>query len=48
MAKGMTHSKLSKTKVLKMAGEVTGQTYKRGEHDKAAEDITKQLETANG
>lgn len=44
MAAGMTHSKLTKTRVLELAGEVTGKTYKRGQHAQAAEDITEVLE----
>lgn len=43
MAKGMTHSKLTKTRVLELAGNVTGKTYKRGQHAQAAEDISEIL-----
>ena len=43
MAAGMTHSKLSKTRILELAGRVTGKTYKRGQHAQAAEDITEKL-----
>ena len=43
MAAGMTHSKLTKTRVLELAGRVTGKIYKRGQHAQAAEDITEVL-----
>lgn len=39
MAKGMTHSRISKTKVLQLAGDITGVKYKRGQHAQAAEDL---------
>lgn len=39
MAKGMTHSRISKTKVLQLAGDITGIKYKRGQHAQAAEDL---------
>lgn len=44
MAKGMSHSKMSKSDVLKKAGAITGKTYKRGQHALAAEDLTKIIE----
>lgn len=44
MALGMKHSSLNKTKVLKLAGEITEVKYKRGEHDKAVTDLEKWLE----
>jgi len=40
---GMTIRGLSKTKALDVAGNVTGKTYKRGEHKKAAEDVDQWL-----
>lgn len=43
MAQGMTHSRLSKTKVLQMAGDITGKKYKRGQHQQAYEDLTQFL-----
>ena len=39
MSLGMCHSKISKTQMLKMAGNVTGKKYARGEHAKAAADL---------
>ena len=39
MSKGMSHSKLSRTKVLQLAGQITGKTYKRGQHAIAAADL---------
>lgn len=44
MAKGMTHSRISKTKVLQLAGDITGVKYKRGQHAQAAEDLKKYIE----
>lgn len=40
MAAGMTHSRISKTAVLKSAGKITGKTYKSGEFQRAADDLT--------
>ena len=40
---GMTIKGLTKTKALEVAGNVTGEKYKRGEHKKAADDIDKWL-----
>lgn len=39
MAKGMSHSKLSRTRALQLAGLITGKTYKRGQHAIAAADL---------
>lgn len=44
MAMGLTHSGLSKTKVLQLAGEITGKKYKRGQHGIAAADLKAFLE----
>lgn len=44
MAKGMTHSRISKTKVLQLAGEITGVKYKRGQHAQAAVDLKEFIE----
>ena len=33
------------TKMFKMAGEYTGQTYKRGQHERAMQDLTVWIET---
>ena len=33
-----------KTQILKMAGNITGVTYKRGQHAQAADDLTTYLE----
>ena len=44
MAKGMTHSSISKTKVLQLAGDITGVKYKRGQHAQAAEDLKNFIE----
>lgn len=43
MAKGMTHSRISKTEVLRKAGEITGKKYKRGQHQQAYEDLSAML-----
>tara|TARA_R110000851_G_scaffold16046_3_gene52573 strand:+ start:16844 stop:17053 length:210 start_codon:yes stop_codon:yes gene_type:complete len=40
MSAGMTIKGLSKTKALVTAGKVTGKTYKSGQHEIAAEDIS--------
>jgi hypothetical protein len=50
MAKGMSHSRISKTEVLRKAGLITGKTYKRGQHAQAAEDLKAMLDAdkANG
>ena len=39
MAKGMSHSKLSRTRALELASQITGKTYKRGQHAIAAADL---------
>jgi len=39
MAKGMNHSKLSRTRALELASQITGKTYKRGQHAIAAADL---------
>jgi len=39
MAAGLNHSKLSRTKALQLAGQITGKTYKRGQHAIAATDL---------
>lgn len=43
MAAGMSHSKISKTEMLRKAGEVTGKKYKRGQHEQAAIDLDQWL-----
>ncbi len=44
MAVGMTHSRLTKTQILAMAGSITGVTYKRGQHSVAATDLTTMID----
>lgn len=44
MALGMTHSRLTKTRVLQLAGKITGVKYKRGQHGIAASDLTDMIE----
>lgn len=39
MAKGMSHSKLTRTRALELASQITGKTYKRGQHAIAAADL---------
>ena len=39
MAKGMSHSKLTRTKALELASQITGKAYKRGQHAIAAADL---------
>ena len=39
MAKGMSHSRLSRTRALELASQITGKTYKRGQHAIAAADL---------
>ena len=39
MAAGMSHSKLSRTRALELASQITGKTYKRGQHAIAAADL---------
>ena len=39
MAAGMNHSKLTRTRALQLAGQITGKTYKRGQHAIAAADL---------
>lgn len=44
MAKGMSARGVRKGDVLKRAGAITGKTYKRGEFNLAAEDLTSKIE----
>lgn len=44
MAVGMHHSRISKTRMLEIAGNITGKSYKRGQHAQAAEDLTAYIE----
>jgi len=39
MAAGMNHSKLTRTRALELASQITGKTYKRGQHAIAAADL---------
>jgi hypothetical protein len=39
MAKGMSHSKLTRTRALELASQITGKAYKRGQHAIAAADL---------
>ena len=39
MSKGMNHSSLTRTRALQLAGQITGKTYKRGQHAIAAADL---------
>lgn len=41
---GMTHSRISKTEMLRRAGEITGKKYKRGQHDQAVADLETRLD----
>lgn len=42
---GMSIKGVSKTRLLKIASEYTGKQYKRGEYEKAREDLTTWIET---
>lgn len=44
MAKGMSHSQLSRTRALELASQITGKTYKRGQHAIAAADLDAWIE----
>jgi site-specific recombinase len=44
MAKGMSARGLTKSRALKLAGDITGKKYKRGEHAVAADDLKKFLD----
>lgn len=44
MDKGLRHSKLSPTKALKTASELTGKPYKRGQFQLAISDLTNAIE----
>jgi hypothetical protein len=39
MSLGMNHSSLTRTRALQLAGQITGKTYKRGQHAIAASDL---------
>ena len=39
MSLGMNHSSLTRTRALQLAGQITGKTYKRGQHAIAAADL---------
>ena len=39
MAAGMNHSKLTRTRALELASQITGKAYKRGQHAIAAADL---------
>lgn len=39
MSKGLTHSSISKTQMLKNASNITGKTYKRGQYEAAINDL---------
>jgi hypothetical protein len=39
MAAGMGHSKMPRTRALELASQITGKTYKRGQHAIAATDL---------
>ncbi len=43
MSIGMNNSKVTRTRMLEVAGKITGKIYKRGQHAQAAEDITEVL-----
>lgn len=43
MAKGMSHSSLTRTRALELASQITGKTYKRGQHAIAAADLDQWL-----
>ena len=43
MAKGMSHSRLSRTRALELASQITGKTYTRGQHAIAAADLDQWL-----
>lgn len=44
MAKGLNHSKLTRTRALQLASQITGKTYKRGQHAIAASDLDAWIE----
>ena len=44
MAAGMNHSKLTRTRALELASQITGKTYKRGQHAIAAADLDAWIE----
>ena len=44
MAAGMNHSKLTRTRALELASQITGKTYKRGQHAIAAADLDDWIE----
>ena len=44
MSKGLNHSKLTRTRALELAGQITGKTYKRGQHAIAAADLDAWIE----
>lgn len=44
MAKGMSHSKLTRTRALELASQITGKTYKRGQHAIALADLDDWIE----
>lgn len=39
MAAGLNHSKMTRTRALELASQITGKTYKRGQHAIAATDL---------
>jgi len=39
MSLGMNHSRLTRTRALQLASQITGKTYKRGQHAIAASDL---------
>lgn len=44
MAAGMNHSKLTRTRALELASQITGKTYKRGQHAIALADLDDWIE----
>ena len=44
MAAGMNHSKLTRPRALELASQITGKTYKRGQHAIAAADLDAWIE----
>lgn len=44
MAAGMSHSKLTRTRALELASQITGKTYKRGQHAIALADLDDWIE----
>jgi Tfp pilus assembly major pilin PilA len=46
--KGMKNSRMSGTKILKSAAQITGKPYKRGQYQQAIADLTAHIEEHRG